>query len=151
MAGLSELDNDFSLVMGTLSGRGGIWFGGIVGIEGILGVGFIDSEIKVGAGALDVSREKTSWDLLAGAQATLRPLPWLDVYARYTGLGGVDFDDGDSGVESYELGVSVGLTKQYGLALMTGWRHWEVEETQTGESSIETELSDPFVGLQVGF
>ncbi len=155
--GPTSLEARFETLAIGASGRGGFTIADLVEIEGILGVEYVDLDVRLKQAGTRESESYSAIAAVAGAQAGLRLLPQLGIFGRWQQSAGFALDDDDMHRE--EGAVFLEFTPVRGVGLIGGWRWTEIEFDEglarlfsvTTPGEIRARLSGAFVGLHLTF
>lgn len=155
--GPTSLEARFDALTIGASGRGGFTIADLVEIEGILGIEYVDLDVRLKQGGASEHESYSAIAALAGAQAGFRFTPQIGVFGRWQQSAGFALDDDDMHRE--EGAVFVEFTPVRGVGLVGGWRWTEIEFdeglarllTVSTPGEIRARLSGAFVGLHLTF
>ena len=143
--GPAQISSEFSLSTQSVVLRGGTWLNPSIAFEALGGVGSEIVTIDLRSGGVSISDREFNLGLLAGAQLSGSPTPWLTLSGRLTGIIGLESD-----LETIELGAHIQVVRH--LAVVGGWRKWTYrEEVRSGRGPVDLSLSGPMAGIVLSF
>jgi hypothetical protein len=143
--GPATVDARVENYQGHVSIRPGGRFFDIVSIEGIVGVGFDDTELRLRVPGIDLRDEKADAAFVTGGRLSLRPIPLLDLYGEGLIMAGHFASTG------FEAGGQLNLTPNVGV--YGGYRWWSYHKSsfQGSGSDLEARFLGPVVGAAFTF
>lgn len=147
---------DYELYDSSAAFMPGFWVYKILGIEGLVGMGFRQLNLKASAGEIHDAEDMFSMGPLVGGRLTVRPLgtakgwDWFGIYGR----GVLSYQVGDRARETTsetgELGIELGPFRHLGV--YGGWRWWSfTRDRSSDDSKVKLDLDGPVVGLLLTF
>ncbi len=146
VVGPARVTAELDLFHYSIAARGGAWFGGIFGMEGLIGGNVQHSIVEVDSGSADDRSETVRGGPIFGGQLSLQPLRWLLIHGRGSYSVGFGSRTGDLGI--LEAGIS--LSPGAGVWFAGGWSWWGYFEGRDG-SDVDVDISGPFAGLHLVF
>ncbi len=146
VTGPARVTAELDLYHYSVAARGGVWFGGIFGMEGLIGANVQHSIVEVESGTAHDRSETVRGGPIFGGQVSLQPLRWLLFHGRGSYSVGFGSRTGDLGI--LEAGAS--LSPGAGVWFTGGWSWWGYFEGRDG-SDVDVDISGPFAGLHLVF
>ena len=126
--------------------RGGVRFFDVLSLEGILGVGLDNTEVRIQGGGIDSREDSLAAVFLTGVRSTLRLIPLFDLYVEYL----VSYASLDTEMEDLQVGVDLNVTRN--VSLFAGYRWWDYEKNNFDQDSdVEIDFRGPTAGLSLKF
>ncbi len=125
------------------------FFGGNVGIEGLVGVAHTGLDFTVSSGAQRAAESLDSAGMIFGFGVIGRLRPGTAVHGRATLYAAGTYSD-VSDARRFELSLVQSLGRH--AALRAGYAFWRIDsEGESGSSDIKLKFSGPMLGLDLAF
>ncbi len=129
-----------------VAARGGVRFFDVFSLEGIIGVGLDDTDVRIQGGGVDSREESLAAVFLTGVRSTLRPIPLFDLYAEFL----VSYATLDTEITDLQVGIDLNLTRN--VSLFAGYRWWDYEKNNFDlDSDVDIDFRGPTAGLSLKF
>ena len=143
--GPATVDAEIQRLRAHVNVRAGGRFFDILSIEGTLGLGVDDAEVKLRSPGTSLTEEKTKAAFAWGARIGLRPIPLLDLYGQFVLMVG-EFSSFDA-----EAGGQLNLTPNLGVYAAYRRTTYSARNFRGHGSDVEDGFSGPTFGASLSF
>ena len=148
VVGGGRLKHEYFVHQNSALFRVGGWMGGLVAVEGIIGIGINTVSMRIKRGRASESDTDSGLGPVLGGRITVRPHWRFRIYGQITRTSFIT-EESYGSMFGYEIGGRFDAIP--GLGVFGGWRLWNYWANREHESDYFLELSGPILGLAVTF